>query len=42
MAAALGVVVPGSPIAGGGDGDYEYARVLGVLSAYGTARALGT
>jgi hypothetical protein len=42
MAAAVGVVVPGSAVAGGGDGDYEPAIVIAVLSAQGTARALGT
>jgi hypothetical protein len=28
VAVAIGVVVPGSPVAGGSDGDYEPARVL--------------
>jgi hypothetical protein len=42
MAFVVGVIVPGSPVAGGGDGNYEPARVLTILSAYGTTRALGT
>jgi hypothetical protein len=33
MAVAVEVVVPASPVAGGGDGDYEPARVTVVLSA---------
>jgi hypothetical protein len=33
VAADVGGVVPNSPIVSGGDGDYEQARVLVVLSS---------
>jgi hypothetical protein len=42
VAVVVGVIVPSFPVVGGGDGDYEPARVLVALSASGTAPALGT